>query len=85
MLLEKGPVGDGSSSRAAGIITGLLWSDTGVRVRKRCLELLGELSRELIGVPVPATGCLNLFRPKVGLSVRNCFRFTIGSRRLTRS
>ncbi len=49
VLLDKGPVGDGSSSRAAGIITGLLWSETGVRVRKRCLELLGELSRDLDG------------------------------------
>jgi glycine/D-amino acid oxidase-like deaminating enzyme len=61
VLLEKGPVGDGSSSRAAGIITGLLWSDTGVRVRKRCLELFGELSRELDGYQFQQTGCLNLF------------------------
>ena len=61
VLLDKGPVGDGSSSRAAGIITGLLWSDTGVRVRKRCLELFGELSRELDGYQFQQTGCLNLF------------------------
>jgi len=54
VLLEKGPVGDGSSSRAAGIITWLLWSDTGVRVRKRCLELFGELSHELDGFQFPA-------------------------------
>ena len=31
IVLDKGPVGDGSSSRAAAIITGLLWSETGVR------------------------------------------------------
>ena len=61
VLLEKGPVGDGSSSRAAGITTGLLWSDTGVRVRKRCLELFRELSRELDGYQFQQTGCLNLF------------------------
>lgn len=29
IVLEKGTVGDGSSSRAAGIITGLLWSEAG--------------------------------------------------------
>src|SRR5437764_3075 len=61
VLLEKGPVGDGSSSRAAGIITGLLWTDTGVRVRKRCLELFGDLSRELDGYQFQQAGCLNLF------------------------
>jgi glycine/D-amino acid oxidase-like deaminating enzyme len=61
VLLDKGPVGDGSSSRAAGIITGLLWSETGVRVRKRCLELFPELSRELDGYRFQQTGCLNLF------------------------
>jgi sarcosine oxidase subunit beta len=61
VVLEKGPVGDGSSSRAAGIVTGLLWSETGVRMRKRCLELFGELSRELDGYQFHQTGCLNLF------------------------
>ena len=33
LVLEKGRVGAGSSSRAAGIITGLLWSETGVLAR----------------------------------------------------
>ena len=33
-VIEKGRVGDGASSRAAGIITGLLWSETGVRPAK---------------------------------------------------
>lgn len=36
---EKGPMGDGSSTRAGGIITGLLWSETGVLVRKISLAL----------------------------------------------
>ena len=49
ILLDKGPVGDGSSSRAAGIITGLLWSETGVLARKRSLELYRELSSDLPG------------------------------------
>src|SRR5205807_3841097 len=48
-LLDKGPVGDGSSSRAAAIITGLLWSETGVRVRQIALRRYRELSEELPG------------------------------------
>ena len=35
MILEKGLVGDGSSSRAAGIITGHLWTEAGVLARKK--------------------------------------------------
>ncbi|MCC6454525.1 MAG: FAD-binding oxidoreductase [Caldilineaceae bacterium] len=62
-LLDKGPVGDGSSSRAAGIITGLLWSETGVLARKRSLELFRELSDELPGYRFQDVGCLNLFDP----------------------
>jgi len=61
VVLEKGPIGDGSSSRAAGIITGLLWSPTGVLVRKRSLALFRELSRELDGYQFRETGCRNLF------------------------
>ena len=63
VLLEKGPVGDGSSSRAAGIITGLLWSEPGVRARKISLARFRELSAELDGYQFQATGCLNLFDP----------------------
>ncbi len=62
-LLDKGPVGDGSSSRAAGIITGLLWSETGVRARKRSLQLFRELSDEVTGYRFQEVGCLNLFDP----------------------
>ena len=63
VVLEKGPVGDGSSSRAAGIITGLLWSETGVRARQVSLRLFHELSAELDGYTFHAAGCLNLFDP----------------------
>lgn len=63
ILLDKGPVGDGSSSRAAGIITGLLWSEPGIRARSKSLELYRELSDELEGYDFQATGCLNLFDP----------------------
>ena len=49
ILLEKGVVGDGSSSRAAGGITGLLWTDTGVAARKISLARFRELSDELDG------------------------------------
>ena len=62
-LLEKGPVGDGSSSRAAGIITSLLWSEVGVIARKKSLELFQELSQELDGYQFQNVGCLNLFDP----------------------
>jgi glycine/D-amino acid oxidase-like deaminating enzyme len=61
ILLDKGPIGDGSSSRAAAIITGLLWSATGVLARKVSLRLFRELSEELPGYTFHATGCLNLF------------------------
>jgi glycine/D-amino acid oxidase-like deaminating enzyme len=63
VVLEKGRVGSGSSSRAAGIITGLLWSETGVLARRRSLELFRELSAELEGYSFRDVGCLNLFDP----------------------
>lgn len=64
-LLEKGAVGAGSSSRAGGIITGHLWSKTGVEARKIALRLYRELSEELgdYGYRYRAVGCLNLFSP----------------------
>ena len=63
VLLEKGQVGDGSSSRAGGIITGLLWSETGVLARRISLRLYGELSADLerYGYRFQNVGCLNLF------------------------
>lgn len=64
-LLEKDAVGAGSSSRAGGIITGHLWSKTGVKARKISLRLYRELSEELdaYGYQYQAVGCLNLFSP----------------------
>ena len=62
-VLEKGLIGDGSSSRAAGIITGHLWSEQGVLARKKALELYAELSRDLPGYTFQNVGCLNLFDP----------------------
>ena len=64
VVVDKGPVGDGSSSRAAGIITGHLWTEAGIRVRKKCLELYRELSQELDGYQFQNVGCLNLFDPE---------------------
>lgn len=64
ILLEKETVGDGSSSRAAGIITGLLWSETGVLARKKSLALFRELSNELEGYSFQGIGCLNLYDPQ---------------------
>lgn len=63
ILLEKGVVGDGSSSRAGGIITGHLWSETGVLARKISLALYRELSDDLPGYRFGDVGCLNLFDP----------------------
>ena len=65
IVLEKGSLGDGSSSRAGGIITSLLWSKTGVEARKISLALYQELSDELetYGYRFQDVGCLNLFDP----------------------
>ena len=60
-VIEKGRVGDGASSRAAGIITGLLWTETGVRARGISLRRFRELSHELDGYRYQDVGCLNLF------------------------
>ena len=63
ILLEKGNIGDGASSRAGGIITGLLWTKTGVEARKISLALYRELSMDLAdyGYQFCDVGCLNLF------------------------
>jgi glycine/D-amino acid oxidase-like deaminating enzyme len=63
MVLEKDVVGEGSSSRAAGIITGLLWSEPGVLARCKSLQRFRELSEELDGYRFQDVGCLNLFDP----------------------
>ena len=60
-VVEKGRVGDGASSRAAGIITGLLWSETGILARKISLTRFREMSGELDGYRYQDVGCLNLF------------------------
>lgn len=65
IVVEKEGLGAGSSRRAAGITTGLLWSETGVRARKISLQLFRELSRTLPGYHYHAEeGCLNLFTPE---------------------
>jgi len=61
-LFEKDSIGAGSSSRAAGISTGLLWSKTGVLARKTALRRFREMSSELDGYAFHNEhGCLNLF------------------------
>ena len=64
-LLEKDVLGAGSSSRAGGIVTGHLWTKTGVEARKISLRLFQELSQDLraFGYAYQAVGCLNLFSP----------------------
>ncbi len=64
IVLEKDAIGAGSSSRAAGISTGLLWSETGVRARRHSLRIFREFSNELPGYTFHNEhGCLNLFSP----------------------
>jgi len=66
VILEKGRLGGGSSCRAAGITSGLLWSETGVRARKVGLQLFRELGRTLPGYTYhDEHGCLNLFSPEL--------------------
>src|SRR5688572_13285755 len=63
-VLEKDSIGAGSSLRAAGIATGLLWSETGVRCRQLGIEWFRRLSSELEGYRYhDEHGCLNLFTP----------------------
>ena len=65
ILVEKERIGDGASSRAGGIITGLLWTRTGILARKISLSLYQELSFDLAqyGYRFQDVGCLNLFEP----------------------
>ena len=65
IVLEKDQIGSGSSSRAAGITTQLMWSDTGVRARQMGIKLFRELSNELAGYTYhDEHGCLNVFTPE---------------------
>ncbi|MEO6435047.1 MAG: FAD-binding oxidoreductase [Tepidisphaeraceae bacterium] len=65
IVIEKQSIGSGSSSRAAGITTGLLWSETGVKARRVGIERFRQLSRELQGYAYhDQQGCLNLFTPE---------------------
>ena len=65
-IFEKDAIGAGSSSRAAGISTGLLWSKTGILARKTALRRFREMSRELSGYTFHNEhGCLGLFSPEL--------------------
>lgn len=65
-VFEKDAIGAGSSSRAAGISTGLLWTRTGILARKTALRRFREMTRELDGyVFHNEHGCLGLFSPEL--------------------
>ncbi|MEQ1769560.1 MAG: FAD-binding oxidoreductase [Devosia sp.] len=65
-VFEKDTIGAGSSSRAAGISTGLLWTKTGILARKTALRRFREMSRELSGYTFHNEhGCLGLFGPEL--------------------
>jgi len=64
-LLEKGKLGEGSSSRAAGIGTQLMWSETGILARRRSFQLFQQYSDEWNNYTFHnKLGCLNLFAPE---------------------
>lgn len=64
VVLEKDIVGDGSSRRAAGITSGLLWTETGIAARTVSLRLFKELERELVDYRYhDEHGCLALLGP----------------------
>ncbi|MCF7687150.1 MAG: FAD-binding oxidoreductase [Cephaloticoccus sp.] len=66
IVLEQGPIGNGSSSRAGGITCALLWTETGVRARKVATKWFRHLSGELSGYTYHNEhGCLNLFSPEL--------------------
>ncbi len=60
-VVERDQVGAGASGRAAGIITGQLWSPTGVAVRALSITGFRQFSDELHGYRFGDVGCLNLF------------------------
>ncbi len=61
IVIDQGSMGNGSSSRAAGIITNLLWTETGVVARKIAIQRFRELSGELQAYRFNNCGCLNWF------------------------
>lgn len=62
VLLDKGPIGDGASCRAAGIGTHLMWSEIGVRARQIGFRLFRQFSEEWEDYTFHNEhGCLNLF------------------------
>jgi 4-methylaminobutanoate oxidase (formaldehyde-forming) len=64
VLLDKGKLGEGSSARAAGIGTHLVWSETGIRARKIGFRLFRQFSEEWDDYKFHNEhGCLNLFTP----------------------
>ncbi len=65
-VLEKDHIGAGSSSRAGGISTGMLWSKTGILARKIALRFFREFSFEFSGYQFHNEhGCLGLFSPEL--------------------
>ena len=64
VLLDKGLLGDGASSRAAGIGSQLQWSETGVHARQIGFQLFRQFSDEWDDYTFhDEHGCLNLFTP----------------------
>ena len=62
IVLDKGKVGDGSSSKAGGIVTMLQQDEASIRARSRSLDIFERFSQILDGYTFHQVGCLNLFR-----------------------
>jgi len=59
-IVDKGKVGDGSSIRAAGIVTMLQHNPASIRARARSLDIFERFSKILDGYTFHQVGCLNL-------------------------
>ena len=74
VVLEQDALGDGSSSRAAGITSSLMWTETGTRARQLGVEWFRRLSDELDGYTYRnGHGCLNLFAGGLPIEYQKLF------------
>ena len=63
VLLEKGAVGEGASSRAAGIANSLAWNRAGLLTRREAFGIYQQLSQELEDYQYQRVGYLLLLEP----------------------
>ena len=64
ILIEKGRIGDGSSSRAGGMNTMLMATETATRARAISFDIFERFSRILDDYEFHQVGCLGLYDPE---------------------